>query len=68
MEILESGNGIVETAAQSIIGSNQRISDRANAAVGGEGSGTSETVAGYAVIGECAFPEIKCIRTGRKSK
>ena len=28
--------------------------------MGGDGNGTSETVAGYAVVGECAFPEIKC--------
>ncbi len=31
-----------------------------NAGMGGDGNGTSETVAGYAVIGKCAFPEIKC--------
>ncbi len=28
--------------------------------MGGNGNGTSETVAGYAVIGKRAFPEIKC--------
>ncbi len=28
--------------------------------MGGDGNGTSETVAGYAVIGKRAFPEIKC--------
>lgn len=28
--------------------------------MGRNGNGTSETVAGYAVVGECAFPEIKC--------